>query len=77
MESPREKNQAAFEALKEELPERFPAGHFVAFDSGQLVADAPSFGELTEALQAIGKDRPDIFVVQVGADYPDEVFILL
>ena len=29
------------------------------------------------ALSAIGKDRPDVFVVQAGVDYPDEVFILL
>jgi hypothetical protein len=28
-------------------------------------------------LSVIGKDRPDVFVVQAGADYPAEVSILL
>jgi hypothetical protein len=55
----------------------YPAGCFVAFDEGQIVADAASFDELTEALAAIGKNRPDVFVVQAGASYPDQVFILL
>jgi hypothetical protein len=29
------------------------------------------------AEDAIGKDRPDVFVVQAGVAYPDEVAILL
>jgi hypothetical protein len=77
MNSNRRKNRAAFQALKRDLAERYPSGRFVAFDDGQLVADAASFDELTSALAKIGKDRPDVFVVQVGVDYPDEVFILL
>lgn len=77
MSSKREKNLAAFHEAKQELSERYPPGRFVAFDDGQIVADAASFDELTEALAAIGKDRPDVFVVQAGAEYPDEVFMLL
>ena len=77
MDSRQEKNQAAFHRAKHELRDRYPAGRFVAFDDGQIVADAATFDKLTEALAAIGKDRPDVFVVQVGMDYPDEVFILL
>jgi hypothetical protein len=77
MNSNSAKNQAAYRAVKEELSKRYPAGHFVAFDEGQLVADADSFDELTKVLAAIGKDRPDVFVVQAGVNYPDEVFILL
>ena len=77
MNSNQERNRAAFQEIKHELSERYPPGHFIAFDDGQVVADAASFDELTETLAAIGKDRPDVFVVQVGADYPDEVFILL
>ena len=76
MSSNYEKNAAAFEAAKHELNDRYPAGHFIAFDDGQIVADAPSFDELTAALAAIRKDRPDVFVVQSGVEYPDEVFIL-
>ena len=71
------KNQAAFHEARRELSERYPCGRFVAFDDGQIVADAATFDELTAALAAIGKDRPDVFVVQAGTDYPDEVFILL
>jgi hypothetical protein len=72
-----DKNRAVFEAAKHELTKRYPPGRFIAFDDGQIVADAASFDELTETLAAIGKDRPDVFVVQVGADYPAEVSILL
>ena len=77
MTSNRKRNQTAFERVKQELNDRYPSGQFVAFDDGQIVADAASFDELTRALAAIGKDRPDVFVVQAGVDYPDEVFILL
>ncbi len=63
--------------MKDELLDRYPDGHFVAFDDGQLVADAATFDQLTEALAELEKDRPDLFVVQVGVDYPDKVFILL
>jgi hypothetical protein len=77
MNSTQGKNQVAFQKAKRELSSRYPPGRFVAFDDGQIVADAASFDELTEALAAIGKDRPDVFVVQAGMSYPDEVFILL
>jgi hypothetical protein len=77
MSSVREKNQRAFRKAAPELANQYPQGHYVAFDDGQLVADATSFDELTDALAAIGKDRPDVFVAQVGVEYPDEVFILL
>jgi hypothetical protein len=61
-----EKNQAAFQEAKRALRNQYPSGRFVAFDDGQIVADAASFDELTKALAAIGKDRPDVFVVQTG-----------
>jgi len=72
-----DKNQAAFEAMKCQLRERFPIGHFVAFDDGSLVADADSFDELSEVLSRIGRNRSDVFVVQVAERYPEQVFILL
>lgn len=72
-----EKNQAAFEAMKSQLLERFPIGHFVAFDDGRLVADADSFDALSETLEKIGKNRSDVFVIQVAERYPEQVFILL
>ena len=76
MNSNQEKNRVAFREAKHELNKRYPPGRFVAFDDGQIVADAATFDELTHALAAIGKDRPDVFVVQAGTDYPDEVSIL-
>ncbi|NLX99871.1 MAG: hypothetical protein GXY83_27555 [Rhodopirellula sp.] len=77
MNSNQDKNQAAFYRLKGELDSRFPPGHFVAFDNGEIAVDASSFDELTGALAALGKDRPDVLVIQAGVHYPDEVFILL
>ncbi len=77
MNSSQDRNRVAFQRSKDELNKRHPPGRFVAFDDGQIVADAASFDELTETLAAIGKDRPDVFVVQAGANYPDEVFILV
>jgi hypothetical protein len=73
----RQKNQAAFKRVKPELANRYPPGWFVAFDDGEIVADAATFDDLTAALAAIGKDRPDILVVQAGVNYPEEVFILI
>jgi hypothetical protein len=77
MSSKQANNQKAFHQMRLELDEQYPPGHFVAFDDGQLIADAETFDKLTEALVAIGKDRPDVFVVQTGVEYPSEVFILL
>lgn len=70
-------NRDAYESIKHELTDRYPYGQFLAFDNGVLIADASSFDELTAKLVQLGKDRPDIFVVQAGIEYPDEVFILL
>ena len=77
MNSNHRNNQAAFRKVERELGQRYLSGRSVAFDDGQIVADAAGFDELTEALAAIGKDRPDVFVVQAGVDYPDEVFVLV
>ena len=77
MDSSQGKNQSAFQKAKRELSHRYPSGRFVAFDDGQVVADAASFDELTEVLAAMGKDHPGVFVVQAGTSYPGEIFILL
>ena len=55
MNSNQQRNRAAFQEIKHELSQRFSPGRFVAFDDGQVVADAASFDELTEALVAIAK----------------------
>lgn len=77
MSSDRQKNESAYRQLKPRLQELYPAGQFIALEEGEVVADAASFDELTVALAKIGKDRADVFVVQAGVNYPDEVFILL
>ena len=77
MTSNQAKNERAYREAEEELKARYPLGHFVAFDDGRIIADAPDFDRLTEALAAIGKNRSSVFVVQAGVAYPDEVFILL
>ncbi len=75
MNSNQERNRVAFQETKDALNKRYPPGHFIAFDDGEIVADAASFDELTKTLAAIDKDRPDVFVVQAGTVYPEEVFI--
>ena len=70
------KNEAAFRRMKADIDGKYPQGHFIAFDEGRIVADAPDHDELTDALKAIGKDRPDIFVVEAGVDYPQHATIL-
>ena len=77
MSPAKQKNQAAYLKTKEELAARFPQGHFIAFDDGEIVADAETFDELTEALIAVGKNRRDIFVIQAGVETPKQLTILL
>lgn len=73
----REKSPAAYQSLKDELSDQFPFGHFVALDDSKVVADGASFDELSKVIAEANKDRPDVFVVQVGVEYPDEVFIII
>lgn len=70
-------NQAAFDMCKDQLHKKYAIGTYVAFDDGKLIANAPSFDELTAKLAEQGRDRPDVFVVQVAESYPEKVFILL
>ncbi len=77
MPSQNQKNQAAFEACKDQLHRNYAIGSYVAFDDGELIADASSFDELSAKLAEQGRDRPDVFVIQVAESYPEKVFILL
>ena len=77
MSQNRNKNQAAFNACKDDLVDRYAIGQFVAFDEGEIIADAETFDKLSHKLSAIDRYRPDVFVVQVAESYPDQVFILL
>ncbi len=73
----RQQNHAAFRYMKAEIDRRFSPGHFLAFDEGNVVADTPTYDALTDALIAIGKNRPDVLVVQAGVDYPESAIILV
>lgn len=70
------KNDRAFRQMKREIDVKFRAGQFVAFDDGEIVADAPTYAELTGLLAAQGRDRADIFVARAGEDYPEFADIL-
>ena len=72
-----QRNQAAFKRMKQELESATRSDGLSRMDEGEIVADAATFDDLTAALAAIGKDRPDILVVQAGVNYPEEVFILI
>lgn len=73
----RETNQASFRRLKPSLDKSYPHGQFVAIDGGQVVADAPSFEELDQKLLGLGKESPDVLVVQAGHEYPEWVDIFI
>lgn len=68
-------NEAAYRRLKEAIAREYPRGQFVAIFGGQIVADAPTFEELSARLQATGKDSRDILVVEAGVEYPEYVTI--
>ena len=77
MSPAKQKNQAAYLKAKGDIANQYPEGHFIAFDDGEIVADAETFDELTEALIAVGKNRRDIFVIQAGVEAPKQLTILL
>lgn len=72
----RAKKRAATRALHELVARSYAPGRYVAVDAGLVIADAASFDELTENLQAIGRDSPEVLVVQAGVEPPDFVYIL-
>ena len=72
-----ETNEQAFRRMKATLDARFPAGHLIAFDGGEVIADAASVQELRPLLIGAGKNPSEVFVVQAGAEYPQFATILL
>ena len=72
----REQDQIAYRRLKDTINATYPQGHFVAIDVGRIVADAPSFVELTTFLGSQGKNATETLIVQAGVDYPEYVVIL-
>lgn len=72
-----ETNEQAFRRMKATLDARFPVGHLIAFDGGEVIADAASVQELRPLLIDAGKNPSKVFVVQAGAEYPQFATILL
>jgi len=72
-----ETDHEAYRRLKPEIDTRFPKGHFVAIDDGQVIADAPSYRELDAKLTPMRARKPVFFVVQAGDDMPKYVTIFL
>ncbi len=71
MPEDRAANHAAYRRLKDEIARAYEQGRFVAIASGRIVADAENFYELRSRLVALGKDSPEVLVVQAGVDYPE------
>ena len=71
-----ESNEQAFRRMQTAIDAQFPAGHWIAIDGGQVIADAPSVEELRPLLIDAGKNPRDVIVVEAGADYPQFATIL-
>jgi hypothetical protein len=68
-------NQATFRRLRSQIEASYPKGRFVAIASDRIVADAASFEELERVLRAMGRERGESLVVEVGAELPEYVNI--
>jgi hypothetical protein len=67
--------ESGFKRLKAAIDERFAPGRFVAVDDGAVIADAQDFEQLCGQLAQLGKDSPDVLVVQAGVEYPETAVI--
>ena len=70
-------NEQVFRRMQAAIDARFPAGHWIAIDGGQLIADVPSAEELRPLLIDAGKNPREVLVVEAGANYPHCATILV
>ncbi len=70
-------NHVAYRRLKDTIARAYKPGRFVAIAGGHIVADADSFGGLRACLAVLGKDSPEVLVVQAGVDYPETAVIFV
>jgi hypothetical protein len=70
-------NQAAWRRLRSAIADQYPKGRFVAIGDDRILADAASFEELQTVLRGMGRRRGQSLIVEVGAELPDYVTILL
>ena len=70
-----QRNQLAYQRLKESINQTYRTGWFVGIADDQVVGDAESFRDLELSLQAQGKDPRTVLIVQAGVETPDYVTI--
>lgn len=70
-------DEAAFRLTKTTIDQNYPAGQFVAFHHGQIVADCASFSGLVAVLEERGISPSESLVVQAGVEYPEATVIFL
>jgi len=70
-----ERNNAAYQGMRETLNLTYPRGWFVGIADGQVVGAAATFRELESLLRAGGKDPRRVLVVEAGVAYPEYVTI--
>jgi hypothetical protein len=74
---PREKeahtvNQAAFDRVKDDLPNRYPHLQWVAFSEGEIVADDANVTTLMDRLEKqLGLNPRYCMLHRVGEEWPD------
>jgi|GEM_PF-2896320 len=64
-------NIAAYDRVRDELPDRYPHLHCIAFHEGEPIADAPDLHALLEKIRQLGLYPPDCLAVRVGEEWPD------
>jgi hypothetical protein len=74
---PRNRNQAALRRLRPSLHATYPKGHFVAIGGGQVIGHAPTFADLEALLRQMGRAPGESLVVEIGAELPESVNILI
>jgi len=64
-------------AIKKMIDSQFPIGRFVAFQSGEIIADADTHRDLVNKLSSMGKSPHNMLILQAGVEYPESTIILL
>ena len=72
-----ERSETGYRQLKQEIDASYARGWYVAIADDQILAASADFHELERMLQAEGKDRRDVLVVEAGVDYPEHLTIFI
>jgi hypothetical protein len=72
----RERNDAAYQRLKDAIAPTYPQGWFVGIADDRIVGAAGDFRELERQLRAQGMDPRRVLVVEAGVTYPENVTLM-